>query len=523
MASWKVKHKSSGTPGTLNMGKPHIFEFETYQDMHACRDVINKAFAYCESLKSNSVLQTWSYASRFSEKISNELQILHKELVQSKVQKMNFWSRRKELLGKYSIGKWKQRVGLMASSIKPSTDGRTNRVTFNLTPEIIFQIFNERPAVSQAFLNYVPSKMTEKDFWTKYFRAEYHYSTKNTAVAEAEAAEDEVLSVFLKPDEILAQEARPKIRRVDPSLDMVADQGDDYSHTMDLVEPQNDQFGRRSLSQDINRHSATVLEDRCIDVESDDSRTIAEALTLAKQDVESDDSRTIAEALTLAKQVSKATKDAYQERLEKLSRAIVMEDLKEPQNFSFVPLSTKDPRDYFESQQGIVLNEPRVTWDSKRNVHDAYRSLKEPVVQIRTKGLSAPFINPEVSFKVLSELTQTISDANTLNGKNQPESVLDRLPKSMKHDILHHWALIQELLRHFWSSYPITSTYLSTKVGRLNDAMLNIDSQLEAMKEPVRSDIRHEVSSPVCSMQKVSFFRYIDKEFYVMNQIVDGS
>uniref|UniRef100_A0A0D3CNV5 BSD domain-containing protein n=1 Tax=Brassica oleracea var. oleracea TaxID=109376 RepID=A0A0D3CNV5_BRAOL len=299
----------------------------------------------------------------------------------------------------------------------------TNRVTFNLTPEIIFQIFNERPAVSQAFLNYVPTifllQMTEKDFWTKYFRAEYHYSTKNTAVAEAEAAEDEVLSVFLKPDEILAQEARPKIRRVDPSLDMVADQGDDYSHIMDLVEPQNDQFGRRSLSQDINRHSAAVLEGRCIDVESDDSRTIAEALTLAKQ-------------------VSKATKDAYQERLEKLSRAIVMEDLKEPQNFSFVPLSTfYDPRDYFESQQGIVLNEPRVTGDSKRNVHDAYRSLKESVVQIRTKGLSAPFINPEVSFKVFSELTQTILDANTLNGKNQPESVLDRLPKSMKHDILH--------------------------------------------------------------------------------------
>ena len=61
----------------------------------------------------------------------------------------------------------------------------------------------------------------------------------------------------------------------------------------------------------------------------------------------------------------------------------------------------QDPRDYFESQQGIVLNEPRVTGDSKRNVHDAYRSLKESVVQIRTKGLSAPFINPEVSFKVL--------------------------------------------------------------------------------------------------------------------------
>lgn len=53
--------------------------------------------------------------------------------------------------------------------------------------------------------------MTEKDFWTKYFRAEYLYSTKNTAVAAAEAAEDEELAVFLKPDEILAREARQKV------------------------------------------------------------------------------------------------------------------------------------------------------------------------------------------------------------------------------------------------------------------------------------------------------------------------
>jgi transcription initiation factor TFIIH subunit 1 len=74
--------------------------------------------------------------------------------------------------------------------------------------------------------------MTEKDFWTKYFRAEYLYSTKNTAVAAAEAAEDEELAVFLKPDEILAQEARQKMRRVDPTLDMDADEGDDYTHLM---------------------------------------------------------------------------------------------------------------------------------------------------------------------------------------------------------------------------------------------------------------------------------------------------
>lgn len=53
--------------------------------------------------------------------------------------------------------------------------------------------------------------MTEKDFWTKYFRAEYLHSTKNAVAAAAEAAEDEDLAVFLKDDDILETEARKKV------------------------------------------------------------------------------------------------------------------------------------------------------------------------------------------------------------------------------------------------------------------------------------------------------------------------
>ena len=53
--------------------------------------------------------------------------------------------------------------------------------------------------------------MSEKDFWTKYCRAEYLHSTKNAIAAAAEAAEDEELAVFLKQDDILANEARRKV------------------------------------------------------------------------------------------------------------------------------------------------------------------------------------------------------------------------------------------------------------------------------------------------------------------------
>lgn len=53
--------------------------------------------------------------------------------------------------------------------------------------------------------------MSEKEFWTKYSRAEYLHSTKNIVAAAAEAAEDEELAVFLKQDDMLAFEARKKV------------------------------------------------------------------------------------------------------------------------------------------------------------------------------------------------------------------------------------------------------------------------------------------------------------------------
>jgi transcription initiation factor TFIIH subunit 1 len=54
-------------------------------------------------------------------------------------------------------------------------------------------------------------KLSEKDFWTKYCRAEYLLRTKNTLAAKAEAAEDEELAMFLKNDDILAKEAKLKV------------------------------------------------------------------------------------------------------------------------------------------------------------------------------------------------------------------------------------------------------------------------------------------------------------------------
>ncbi|KAJ4725413.1 BSD transcription factor [Melia azedarach] len=516
----KYTKEGSNKPPLINLsnvqGGSYIFEFDSYPDLHVCRDFVSKVLE--KSRETPNAAPEKSSVKLPDEQLSkaemelrikllqedSELQKLHQQFVGGNIlTEAEFWAARKKLLDTDSSRKSKQRVGfksVMISDIRPAADGRTNKVTFSLTPEIILQIFAEKPAVHRAFLNLVPNKMTEIEFWTKYCRAEYLNRTKNANAVAAEAAEDEELAVFLKEDDILANELRKKIRRVDPTLDMEADEGDDYTHLPDhgifrdvskeLNESQPEHY-RRTLLQDLNRHAAVVLEGRTVDVEREDNtRAVAEALARSKQGKEGADG------------------NANEERLDRISRVAEIEDLQAPHSLPLAPLSIKDAREYFDSQQVNALKASRdaearaESMKSSLSTQEAYSSLRDAISEIKDMGLSDPIVNPEVALKVFNGLTQNISSIKYHVGKNPRESILDRLPNTTKEKLLYHWTSTQEILKHFWSSYPITTPYLYSKVNRLKDAMSNIYPQLEEMKESLPSDLRHQVSLLVRPMQQ---------------------
>ncbi|KAI3966335.1 hypothetical protein MKW92_027027 [Papaver armeniacum] len=347
----------------------------------------------------------------------------------------------------------------MLVNVRPLTDGRTNKVTFRDTRDYS-RDFHRKPNVHQVFLKFVPSKITEMDFWTKYGRTEFLHRTKHVIVAAAEAAEDEELAVFLKQDVILSSEARKKIRRVDPTLDMEADEGDDYIHLPD--------HGIFQLAQDLNRHASVVLEGRTFDMDLGDTRTVAEALSKSKKS-------------DLAAQIS--DEKANHNHLERASRMVVIEDLHTPHNLPFTPLLIKDPMEYFDSQQANVLKSlgdtavGTKTINCNLNTEQAYGFLRNSISEMKVTGFLDPVIDPEVASMVLIGLSQQLSSTKYNLGKNPQESILD-VPKKTKEELLHYWISIQELLKHFWSSYPITTTCLNSKVRRLKDAMADIYPKL---------------------------------------------
>ncbi|XP_074285163.1 general transcription and DNA repair factor IIH subunit TFB1-1-like isoform X2 [Silene latifolia] len=512
------------TKGVGNEG--YIFEFENFKEREFCREHVVKAQSAVKGDKGptdkpiDKNTQKQLSEKEMVQRIkllqeNSELAKLHQQLVIPGILTENeFWATRKKLLTVEHRSNH-QRAGLksaMLSVITPQNDGRTNKVTFNLTPEIIHQIFAEKPVVHKAFLKLVPKKMTETEFWNKYCRAEYLHSTRNAVAAAAEAAEDEDLATFLKQDDILSSESRRKIRKVDPTLDMEADLGDDYTHLPDhgisrdgikeIPEPvtQYDQY-KRNFLQDLNRHAEVVLEGRSIDVEPEDTKSLAEAFARSRQDIGNETS----------------DGNNSEERLNRLSRMTEIEDLQASREPPVAPLSIKDPRDYFFSQQANALKSSGDMASGTKSVNrrmrtrEAYTCMRDLVSDIMSVGLHDSMIKPEIALKVLNGLTQNISSTKYNLGTNSRETVLDQLPSMTKDELLTHWATIQELLKHFWSSYPIKVDYLATKVNKLKDAMQYIYPKLQEIKESVPSDLRHQVSllvQPMVQALDAAFAHY---------------
>ncbi|CAL5004039.1 unnamed protein product [Urochloa decumbens] len=518
----KFNKVDGSKPALLNLSKDsdkgggYMFEFDNVGNRDLCRDFVAKVLGKHQGMPPRptvppeitvpSALEQLS-AAEVARRVKllredSELQKLHKKFVLGNIlQESEFWATRKNLLDDEANKASKQKPGFKTamSDVRPSADGRTNKVTFNLNPEMIHQIFAEKPAVRRAFLDFVPKKMTEIEFWRKYCRAEYLLRTKNTMAATAEAAEDEELAVFLKNDDILAKEATLKIKRVDPTLDMEADAGDDYIHLPDhgilrdgskeTVDTESE-FARRTLSQELNRHAAVVLEGITSDVELTDAKSVAEALARSKKETPS----------------TSTVDDANHERLVKVARMTEIEDLQAPRSIPYAPLCIKDPREYFDSQQANALrslggsNDGRKARNCSLSTEEAFHHLMDQISSIKVNKMNCPVIESDMALKVLNELNEGISRSRRLNLKNPQEGLLGRVPQHTRDELMDHWTAIQELLRHFWSSYPITSAVLYNKVQRVKDAMTQIYQKLQAIKESAQPDVRHEISRLVKPM-----------------------
>jgi hypothetical protein len=116
-----------------------------------------------------------------------------------------FWASRQALIKEterkmrgHADGDVRQRRGIsseLATDLQPVKQ-EGGSVHFRLTPAIIHQIFVDHPAVHRAYKEYVPQKMGEKEFWTKYLQSQY-FKKQQQKDESNKSVRCSVFSVFL--------------------------------------------------------------------------------------------------------------------------------------------------------------------------------------------------------------------------------------------------------------------------------------------------------------------------------------
>uniref|UniRef100_A0A182QC74 General transcription factor IIH subunit 1 n=1 Tax=Anopheles farauti TaxID=69004 RepID=A0A182QC74_9DIPT len=194
---------------------------------------------------------------------------LYKDLVITQVlTSEEFWARHaKDHLNKEQTVRQDIGVsGAFLADIKPQTDG-CNGLRYNLTADIIECIFKTYPAVKRKHTDNVPAKMTEAEFWTKFFQS--HYFHRDRIVAGG------TKDIFTECGKIDDQQLRQAVQENlgDPLLDIRAfedntlEDGFCSSATAKQQTVNSGNIVHQSMIKRFNQHSFSVLK-TCTDVKT---------------------------------------------------------------------------------------------------------------------------------------------------------------------------------------------------------------------------------------------------------------
>jgi transcription initiation factor TFIIH subunit 1 len=342
--------------------------------------------------------------------------------------------------------------GAFLADIKPQTDG-CNGLKYNLTADIIECIFKTYPAVKKKHLEFVPHKLTESEFWTKFFQSHYFHRDRINA-----GSKDLFTECAKLDDQELKKDISAGIE--DPLVDITSfeDRTLDEGYGTGGDRPMGLQSGNivhQNMIKRFNQHSIMVLK-ACkqhgayqTGVEQPDISRLT-----FKQPSQSKESPAGSDRLHSAKKL-------------RIQEKLVYDDL-EPDSRVQPPgteLSLSRVERYLHGpmpgSSGNVLSESDLLTVTSRLQREAesWCSHSRPV--------ATALVNPAAAVSALGELTP----GGALMKGFEEESLAQLVPADLERELKNLYMSLCELLRHFWTSFPPTTTTLEAKAVRMHEAL----------------------------------------------------
>ncbi|KAJ7268740.1 hypothetical protein B0H12DRAFT_1096404 [Mycena haematopus] len=194
-----------------------------------------------------------------------ELGALHRELVaiSGQLTEAEFWEGREHLLLSLaaSENQAKGKPGQMVDPRPETVDGDTKYV---MTPQMIHGIFDEYPVVAKAHRENVPSKLSEAEFWMRYFKSKLYHahraSIRSTA-AQHVVQDDPILDKYLEKIDDELEPRRQRNEHVELFVDLGATLEDhgETGNEKDVTMIAGRQRGALPLIRKFNEHSERLL------------------------------------------------------------------------------------------------------------------------------------------------------------------------------------------------------------------------------------------------------------------------
>ncbi|TBU56387.1 hypothetical protein BD310DRAFT_882716 [Dichomitus squalens] len=194
-----------------------------------------------------------------------ELAQLHRELVMGgHITENEFWEGREHLLLAQAAAE-SQKRGKPGQLVDPRPQSVDGEVKIIITPQLVHDIFEEFPVVAKAYSENVPEKLSEAEFWSRYFQSRLfnaHRASIRSSAAQHVVKDDPILDKYLEKDDDDIEPRRLREERVDTFIDLGATSVDheETGNERDITMQAGKQRAVLPLIRKFNEHSTRLLD-----------------------------------------------------------------------------------------------------------------------------------------------------------------------------------------------------------------------------------------------------------------------
>lgn len=409
---------------------------------------------------------------------------MYKDLVITQVlTSEEFWSTHAKQYTQQQSGQ-KQDIGVSAAflaDIKPQADG-CNGLKYNLTVDVIECIFKTYPAVKRKHRDNVPAKMTESEFWTKFFQSHYFHRDRIMAgnkdiFTECGKIDDQALK------KAVAESSGDVLLDIRSFEDNSLSEG--YGGAPSETNGVNSgNIVHQNMIKRFNQHSTMVLN-TCLKRNEQSTNGKPEPST---SNGEKNETQDVVDAAVDTGPQTKRARINDKIRYDDLGNGLVEESNENGATNNQIGASELSLLKIERYLHGPI---PDV---HTNDVHDELNSMEETQAQIlkSTEMWSARtpqklLVNPKAAVNALGEL----SPGGALMRGFQEQTLSQLVPPSIEKELRHLYLALSELLRHFWHSFPPTTPELEEKAIRMHEAL----QRFAAVKlAPFEENVMREVS-----------------------------